>query len=112
MSYSHSECRALLRGEQRSKRFRYRDALPEVFRVLGIPESWIHYWIGQGQLMAKPWLGETWLRLEDVQDLLADPEALQEAFWATADPITSSSTAALMKERWPWLPKRMWRVAA
>ncbi len=70
---------AILRGEQRSKRFTYRHSVAGAAREIGIPVTWIWFWLLAQRLKSRIWLRKVWVRLESVQELFAEPLALRDA---------------------------------
>jgi hypothetical protein len=49
-------------------------------------------------------LRKIWVRLEDVERMFADPEALRDAFYATGESLTSSRAIQRITHRWPAEP--------
>jgi len=92
---------AILRGEQRSNRFRYRHNVAGASREIGIPATWVWSWLFAKRLKSKMWLRKVWVRLEAVQELFADPLALRDAFYATGEFLTSQQAIRKVVERWP-----------
>ena len=92
---------AILRGEQRSNRFRSRHTIAAAAREVGIPATWIWAWLLAKQLKSQTWLRKIWVRLEDVQGLFADRFALRDAFYATGDSLTSPEAIQQVVDRWP-----------
>jgi hypothetical protein len=77
---------AILAGEQRSARFKCVHSVAAAARE-----------VGKSQM----WLRKVWVRLEDVQELFADAEAVRDAFYATADYLTLPEAIRQLVERWP-----------
>jgi hypothetical protein len=69
----------------RSPRFRYRHSVGAAAAASEIPATWIWAWLLVKRLKSQTWLRKVWVRLEDVQELLADRKAVREAFFATGD---------------------------
>jgi hypothetical protein len=92
---------AILRGEQRSNRFRYRHNVAAAAREVGIPVTWIWFWLLDKQLRSRTWQRCVWVRLEDVQGLFADEFAIRAAYYATADYLTSPDAIRQVVNRWP-----------
>ncbi len=93
---------AILAGEQRSARFRCRHSVAAAAKEVGIPTSWLWYWLLAKRLKSQTWLRKVWVRLEAVQELFAqDPLALRDAFYATGDFLTSPEAIRQLAERWP-----------
>ena len=92
---------AILRGEQRSNRFRYRHSVAGAATELGIPATWIWFWLLAQQLKSVTWLRCVWVRLEDVQRLFADEFAIRAAYYATRDFLTSPEAIQQVVNRWP-----------
>ncbi len=92
---------AILAGEQRSNRFRCRHSIAAAAKEVGIPTSWVWYWLLTKRLKSQTWLRKIWVRLEDVQRLFADAEAVRDAFYATCDYLTSPAAIRQLVERWP-----------
>jgi hypothetical protein len=92
---------AILRGEQRSKRFTYRHSVAGAAREIGIPVTWIWFWLLAQRLKSRIWLRKVWVRLESVQELFAEPLALRDAFYATGEFLTSPEAIQRTVERWP-----------
>jgi hypothetical protein len=92
---------AILRGEQRSARFRYRHSVAAAAQELGIPVTWIWFWLCTRQLRSKTWLRKVWVGLENVQALFADTWAVRDAFYATGEFLTSQEAIRQVVERWP-----------
>ena len=92
---------AVLRGEQRSARFRARHSVAAAGERVGIPVSWIWSWLVAKRLTFRMGLRKVWVRLEDVQTLFGDPEALRDGYYATAEFLTSPEAIQRVVERWP-----------
>ncbi len=92
---------AILAGEQRSNRFRCRHSVAAAAREIGIPPTWVWAWLLAKRLKSQTWLRKVWVRLENVRDLFADTEAVRDAFYATADYLTSPEAIRQLVERWP-----------
>ena len=92
---------AILRGEQRSKRFTYRHSVTGAALEIGIPVSWIWFWLFAKWLKSKIWLRKVWVRLESVRKLFADAQAVRDASYATGEFLTSPEAAHRVVERWP-----------
>ncbi len=92
---------AILRGEQRSNRCRYRHSVAAAAQEQGIPVTWVWFWLRERQLRSKTWLRKVWVRLENVQELFADTWAVREAFYATGEFLTSPAAIRQLVERWP-----------
>jgi hypothetical protein len=74
----------------RSSRFRYRHTLGAAAAASGgIPATWIWAWLLNKRLKSQTWLRKVWVRLEDVQELVADPQAIREAVYATGEHLAS-----------------------
>jgi hypothetical protein len=74
----------------------------EAARELGIPVTWIWFWLLSKRLKSQTWLRKVWVRLEAVQELFADdPLALRDAFYATGEFLTSPEAIRQLAERWP-----------
>lgn len=99
---------AILRGEQRSARFRYRHTLAGAANELGIPTAWLWFWYHDYRLCAKGWLRRLWVRLDDAQRLLEDEKAVYDAFYATGEPISNPMAVRQVLTRWPKFPKEMY----
>jgi hypothetical protein len=92
---------AILAGEQRSNRFRYRHSVAGAAKEVGIPATWIWYWLFAKRLKSKIWLRKVWLRLEAVQKLVADPDALRDGSYATGELLTSPEAILQVVKRPP-----------
>src|SRR5437660_12746919 len=92
---------AILAGEQRSIRFRYHYSVAAAARELGIPASWVWAWLLARRLRSQKWLRKVWVRLEGVQDLLQNEEAIRDAFYATGDYLTSPEAIRRIARYWP-----------
>lgn len=92
---------AILAGEQRSARFRCRHSIAAAAKEVGIPTSWVWYWLLTKRLKSQTWLRKVWVRLENVQELFADTEAVRDAFYATGDYLTSQEAIRQLVEHWP-----------
>jgi hypothetical protein len=92
---------AILAGEQRSARFKFRHSVSGAAKEVGIPTSWVWYWLLVKRTKSRTWLRKVWVRLEDVQKLFADAETITEAFYATDEPLTSPEAIRQLVERWP-----------
>ena len=101
---------AILAGEQRSARFRCRHSVAAAAKEVGIPASWIWSWLLAKRLESQLWLRKVWVRLDDVQRLLADPLALRDAFYATGEFLTSTDAIRQVAERCPDEPHPYLRV--
>jgi hypothetical protein len=93
---------AILAGERRSARFRCRHSVAAGAQELGIPVTWVWFWLFAKRLKSQMWLRKLWVRLEDVRELVADdPLALRDAFYATGEFLTSREAIQQVVERWP-----------
>jgi hypothetical protein len=92
---------AILQGEQRSNRYRYRHTVAAAAREIGIPATWIWSWLLAKRLRSVTSLRCVWVRLEDVQKLFADHDAVRAAFFATGEFLTSPQAIQAVVERWP-----------
>jgi hypothetical protein len=92
---------AILQGEQRSKRYRYRHSVAAAAREIGIPATWIWSWQLAKRLRSVTSLRCVWVRLEDVQKLFANLDAVRAAYFATGDFLTSPQAIQAVVERWP-----------
>ena len=92
---------AILRGEQRSKRFSYRHSVAAAAQEVGIPATWVWFWLLAKRLKFRMGLRKVWVRLQAVQELCADPLALRDAFYATGEFLTSPEAIQRFVERWP-----------
>lgn len=81
---------AILHGEQRSKRFTYRHSVAGAAREIGIPVTWIWFWLLAQRLKSRIWLRKVWVRLESARTLFADPQAVRDASFATGEFLASS----------------------
>jgi hypothetical protein len=98
---------AIIRGEQRSRRFQYRHSVCGAAYELGVPTSWIWSWLLAKQLKSQTWLRRIWVRLEDVQALFGDRKVVQAAFYATGEPLVSQQAIQRVLNRWPKFPEEM-----
>jgi hypothetical protein len=98
---------AILRGEQRSNRYKYRHTLAGAAHELGIPVGWVWFWYHDERLRSQIWLRRIWVRLVQVQRLFSDRKAVCDAFYATGEPLTSSQLIRQVLDRWPRLPQQM-----
>jgi hypothetical protein len=96
-----SNTSAIRRGEQRSIRFTYRHSVAGAAQELGIPVTWVWFWLLAKRLKSQMWLRKVWVRLENVQKLFADTEAVRDAFYATGEPLTSPEAIQQLVEHWP-----------
>ena len=96
-----SNASAILRGEQRSKRFKYRHSIAGAARELGIPASWIWFWLLAKRLKFQIRLRKVWVRLEAVLELVADPLTLRDAFYASGEFLTSPEAIQRITQLWP-----------
>src|SRR6266567_3297029 len=101
MTTTTTNISAMIRGEQRSPRFRYRHSVAGAAQELGIPATWIWFWLLERKLRSKTWLRKVWVRLENVQELFADTWAVREAFYATGESLTSPEAIRQAVGRWP-----------
>jgi hypothetical protein len=92
---------AILAGDQRSARFKYRHSVVGAARELGIPASWIWAWLLLTRLQFKMRLRKIWVRLDDVQNLFANLAAVREAYYATREFLTSPEAIQRLTQRWP-----------
>jgi hypothetical protein len=99
---------AILRGEQRSARFRYRHTLAGAAKELGIPTGWVWFWFHRKRLRSQNWLRRIWVRVADVQGLFASLLAVYEAFYATGERISNPMSIRQVLARWPKFPKEMY----
>jgi len=105
---------AVLRGDQRSKRFTYRHSVAGAAREISIPVSWIWFWLFANRLKSKIWLRKVWVRLESVLALSADPRAVRDASYATGEFLTSAEAilVAIEREQHPHVKFQLPRVKA
>ncbi len=105
---------AILRGDQRSKRFTYRHSVAGAAREIGIPVSWIWFWLFAKRLKSKIWLRKIWVRLESVLALSADPKAVRDASYATGEFLTSAEAIleAVEREQRPDIKFQLARMKA
>jgi hypothetical protein len=108
MQNSTPNLSGILRGEQRSTRFRYRHTLAGAAHEIGIPTGWVWFWYHDYRLGSKSWLRRIWVRLEDAQALLGDEKAVYDAFYATGEPISNPMAVRQVLTRWPKFPKGMY----
>lgn len=101
MKTTKSNIPAMLRGEQRSARFKCGHSVAGAAREIGIPVTWIWAWLLAKRLKSQMWLRKVWVRLESVQELFADSQAVRDAFHATGDFLTSPEAIRQVVERWP-----------
>jgi hypothetical protein len=101
MKTSKTNVSAILAGEQRSARFRCRHSVSGAATEAGFPASWIWFWLLAKRLKYQTWLRKVWVRLEAVQELLGDPLALRDAFYATGEFLTSPEAIRRVAEGWP-----------
>lgn len=92
---------AILAGEQRSARFKYRHSVVGAARELSIPASWIWAWLLLARLQFKMRLRKIWVRLDDVQNLFANLAAVREAYYATREFLTSPEAIQRVTQLWP-----------
>jgi len=92
---------AILRGEQRSARYKYRHSVSAAASELGIPVTWIWSWLLAKRLNHQIWLKKVWVRLEHAEALFEDTEAFREAFYATGDHLTSPESIRRVAQSWP-----------
>jgi hypothetical protein len=92
---------AILSGEQRSARFKYRHSVAGAARQLGIPASWIWAWLVLMRLKSTMRMRKIWVKLEAVQEMFNDPLALRDAFYATGEFLTSPEAIQGITQRWP-----------
>ena len=92
---------AILAGEQRSARFRCRHSVAEAAREIGIPVTWVWFWLLAKRLKSQTWLRKIWVRLESVRELFGRPEDVRDAFYATGEFLTSPEAVRRLVERWP-----------
>jgi hypothetical protein len=96
--HTNTNVSAILAGDQRSNRFRYRHSVAGAAREIGIPTSWIWFWLFAKQLKSRMWLRKLWVHLESVQTLFADLDAVRDAFSATGDLLTSPHALQQVRE--------------
>jgi hypothetical protein len=101
MQVTTTNASAILAGEQRSTRFKCRHSVAESAREVGIPVTWVWFWLLAKRLKSQTWLRKVWVRVEGVRDLFADPLAVRDAFYATGEFLTSSDAIRQTVERWP-----------
>jgi len=101
MKTSTTNTLAILQGEQRSPRYRYRHTVAAAAREIGIPATWIWSWLLAKRLKSRMGQRCVWVRLEDVQRLFADEFAIRAAYYATADYLTSPEAIRQVVNRWP-----------
>jgi len=101
MQTSTTNTLAILQGQQRSSRFRYRHSVAGAANELGIPVTWIWFWLLAEQIKSVTWLRCVWVRLEEVKKLFADIFAVRAAYFATGDYLTSPEGIQAVVERWP-----------
>jgi hypothetical protein len=92
---------AILAGEQRSARFRYRHSVVGAARELGVPASWIWAWLLLDRLQFKMRLRKIWVRIDDVQNLFSNLAAVREAYYATREFLTSPEAIQRLTQLWP-----------
>ena len=92
---------AILQGQQRSPRYRYRHSVVAAAREIGIPATWIWSWLLAKQLKSRMGQRCVWVRLENVEKLCADLDAVRSAYFATGDFLTSPQAIQAVVERWP-----------
>jgi hypothetical protein len=101
MKTSTTNILAILQGEQRSPRYRYRHTVAAAAREIGIPATWIWFWLLDKQLKSRTWQRCVWVRLEEVQKRFADLDAVRAAHFATGDFLTSPRAIQATVDRWP-----------
>jgi hypothetical protein len=92
---------AILAGEQRSARFKCRHSVAGAAREIGIPVTWVWFWLFGRRLKSQMWLRKVWVRLEAVQELFANSLSVRDAFYATGEFLTSREAIRQLVERWP-----------
>lgn len=92
---------AILAGEQRSARFKYRHSVAGAAKDAGIPVTWIWFWLLTERLKFKIRLRKVWVRLQAVLELFGDPLAFQNAFYATGEFLSLPEAIQQIAERWP-----------
>jgi len=108
MKVTQTTVPAIIRGEQRSTRYKYRHTLAGAAHDIGIPVGWVWFWYHEERLLSQIWLRRIWVRLEDVQELFADPKAVYDAFYATAEALDAPRAIQQVLERWPDFPEQMY----
>jgi hypothetical protein len=108
MHNTESNLSAILRGEQRSRRFPCRHTLAGAANELGIPTGWTWFWYHDNRLRSQTWLRRIWVRLEDVKALFSDLKAVYDAFYATGEPVSAPRAVREVLTRWPEFPKEMY----
>ena len=108
MPNTQPDLRAIVRGEQRSPRFRYRHTVAAAAQAIGVPPSWIWSWLLAGRLKAQKWLRCIWVRLADAQAQFRNRKAVEDAYYATGEPISSPEAVREVLRRWPGLYKAMY----
>jgi hypothetical protein len=101
MKTSTTNILAILQGEQRSPRYRYRHTVAAAAREVGIPSTWIWFWLLDKQLKYRTWQRCVWVRLENVKKLFANLDAVRSAYFATGDFLTSPEAIQATVDRWP-----------
>jgi hypothetical protein len=92
----------------RSPRFKYRHTPFAAAQVLGIPQSWIWYWIATKRIRGRPGPGQRYVRLEHLENLLrSDWAAIEGAFEHTQEPITCPERTYLLHEDLPTLAQKV-----
>jgi len=92
----------------RSKRFQYRHTVATAAREIGVPNSWVWFWLHTDGLTSKVWLRCLYVRLEDVRCLFRDRKAVEDAFYATGEPVSTSSGVKKALKLWPDLHEDMY----
>jgi hypothetical protein len=101
MRTSKSNISAILAGEQRCARFRCRHCVAAAAKEVGFPTSWVWFWLLDKRLKYQTWLRKIWVRLEDVQEISAEPQALRDAFYATGDFLELQGVIRRLGEGFP-----------
>lgn len=69
-------------------RFKYRHTVAAAARELAIPEGYLWSWLLSGRLKYRERLGRIWVKLSQIECLLANRKAVFEALCATGEPIS------------------------
>jgi hypothetical protein len=101
MQTTATNASAILAGEQRSARFKYRHSVAGAAREVSIPVTWIWAWLLVKRLKFQTRLRKVWVRLEAVQEVFGNPEADRDAFYATGEFLASTEAIRQISERWP-----------
>ena len=101
MQSSPTNYSAIIRGEQRSTRYKYRHTVFGAANELGIPASWIWFWLVEKRLKFRTWLRCLWVRVDRVRELLADIYEVRAAYFGTREKLTCPETISRARELWP-----------